>query len=97
MGHLAHIIIHRPNKVLFLAILTPMVKQASKTITVRVPESKYRFVMELLDNLEFVEIEEPSKEQLIQEIKQGFKEANLMKKGKLPKKAARKLIHQTMI
>jgi hypothetical protein len=71
-----------------------MVKQVSKTITVRVPESKYRFVIELLDNLEFIEIEEPSKNQLIQEIEQGFKEAKLIQKGKLPKKAARDLIHE---
>jgi hypothetical protein len=78
----------------FSAIMNSMVKQASKTITVRVPKSKYSFVLELLDNLEFVEIQEPSKEQLVQEIKQGFKEVKLIKKGKLPKKAARDLLHE---
>ncbi len=65
-----------------------MVKQSSKTVTVRVPESKYSFLLELLDNLEFVEIEEPSKEQLIEEIKQSFNEVKMMEAGKLPKKAA---------
>ena len=73
---------------------THMVKQASKTITVRVPESKYSFLMELLDNLEFVEIEEPSKEHLIREIKQGFREAKLVQAGKLPKKTARELLNE---
>jgi hypothetical protein len=71
-----------------------MVKQASRKITVHVPEHKYGFVMELLDNLEFVEIEEPSKEQLIQEIKQSFKEVKRMEAGTLPKKTARELLHE---
>jgi hypothetical protein len=35
-----------------------MVKQASRKITVRFPEHKYSFVIELLENLEFVEIQE---------------------------------------
>jgi hypothetical protein len=71
-----------------------MVKQASRKITVRVPEHKYSFVMELLENLEFIKIEEPSKEQLIQEIKQSFKEVKMMEAGKLPKKTARELLHE---
>jgi hypothetical protein len=71
-----------------------MVKQASRKITLPVPESKYGFLLELLENLEFVEIEEPSKEQLIREIKQGFREAKLMEAGKLPKKTARELLNE---
>jgi hypothetical protein len=71
-----------------------MVKQASRKIIVRVPESKYSFLIELLENLEFIKIEEPSKEQLIQEIKQSFKEVKMMEAGKLPKKTARELLHE---
>jgi hypothetical protein len=71
-----------------------MVKQVSRKITLRVPESKYSFLLELLENLEFVELEEPSKEQLLHEIKQSFQEVKMMEAGKLPKKTARELLHE---
>lgn len=55
-----------------------------KELTIRIPENKYTFFLELIKNLGFVQIkeEEDSKEEIIANLQQGFKEMELYKKGK---------------
>ena len=54
-----------------------------KELTIRIPENKYTFFMELIKNLGGVEFEEEkdTKEEIIANLKQGFKEMELHKKG----------------
>lgn len=57
----------------------------TKEITLKIPENKYRFFMELVHSLEFVKVEDhgDSKEEVISNLKQGFEEMKLYKEGKL--------------
>ena len=69
----------------------------TREITLRVPKPKYRFMKELIRNLEFVEVEEDrelSKEEILQGIERGLREAALMKAGKLPKKNIEDLLRE---
>jgi hypothetical protein len=56
-----------------------------KQVTLKIPDSKYAFFLELVDNLGFVQLEEKgdSKEEIIANLKEGFKEMKLYKEGKL--------------
>jgi hypothetical protein len=59
-----------------------------KQVTLQIPDKKYPFFMELVKNLGFakeVELEEdePSKEEIINNLKRGFEEMQLIKQGKL--------------
>ena len=56
-----------------------------KEITLRVPDSKYPFFMELVHNLGFVKSQDDgdTKEEIIANLKQGFREMKLYKEGKL--------------
>ena len=55
-----------------------------KELTIRIPENKYTFFMELIKSLGFVQVEEEedTKEEIIANLKQGFKEMEQHKKGK---------------
>jgi len=59
--------------------LTPM-----KEITIKVPENKYTFFMELIESLGFVQVREEgdAKEEVIANLREGFKEMELIKQGK---------------
>lgn len=56
-----------------------------KEVTLKIPDNKYQFFMELVDNLGFEKMEDDgdSKEEIIANLKQGFKEMKLHKAGKL--------------
>ena len=56
-----------------------------KQVILNIKEDKFKFFMELIKNLDFVQIEEggDSKEEIIANLRQGFKEMKLYKDGKL--------------
>jgi hypothetical protein len=58
-----------------------------KEITLRIPEDKYKFFMELVKSLGFVKIKQSdsaeSKEATIENLKQGFKELKQYQLGQL--------------
>ena len=56
-----------------------------KEVTLRIPDHKYSFFMELVHNLGFVKPEDDgdTKEEIIANLKQGFREMELYKEGKL--------------
>lgn len=56
-----------------------------KEVTLRIPDNKYQFFMELVSNLGFEKTEDDgdTKEEIIANLKQGFKEMKLYKAGKL--------------
>ncbi len=54
-----------------------------KQVTIRVKDGKYRFFMELIRSLDFVQIEEDqgdTKEEIVANLKQGFREMNFIRK-----------------
>lgn len=70
-----------------------------RQVTLHIPDKKYPLFIELAKSLDFVKkIEEeniePSKEQILQNIKQAVKEVNLIKAGKLKARDARGLINE---
>ena len=58
-----------------------------KQIILNIPDNKVPFFMELVQNLGFIKNiktdDEPTKEEIISNLKRGFKEMQLIKKGKL--------------
>ncbi|HQV77895.1 MAG TPA: hypothetical protein PLJ42_04215 [Chitinophagales bacterium] len=58
-----------------------------KLITLNIPDNKVLFFMELVNNLGFVKNvetdDEPTKEQILDNIKAGLEEMKLIKQGKL--------------
>ncbi|MDR2581135.1 MAG: hypothetical protein LBC85_09105 [Fibromonadaceae bacterium] len=58
-----------------------------KSITLTIPNKKYKFFLELLKNFNFIEIEDisdgDSKEHVLANLKQGFKDMQAIKKNKL--------------
>ena len=58
-----------------------------RQITVQIPDKKYEMFMELMKSISFVKKvkadDEPTKEEILEGIKQGFKEIELIKQGKL--------------
>ncbi len=70
-----------------------------RQVTLHIPDKKYPLFIELAKSLDFVKkIEEkdvePTKEQVLQGIKQAVKEMNLIKAGKLKARDARELIDE---
>lgn len=70
-----------------------------KQVTLNIPEKKYPFFMELVNSLGFVkkievEDDKPTKEEIMEGIKQAVKEVNLIKAGKLKARNARELINE---
>jgi len=69
-----------------------------KQITISIPEKKYTFFMELINNLGFIKEvgldDEPTKEQIMKDIKESVHEVNLIKKGKLKGISAKDLLHE---
>lgn len=71
----------------------------TRQITLHIPESKIGLVMELAENLSFVEKIElsdapPTKEDILQSIEQGFKEIKLYQEGKLKLPSAKELLDE---
>jgi hypothetical protein len=55
-----------------------------KHISLKIKDEKYKFFMELVQSLDFVELDEgDSKEEIIANLKEGFKEMKAFKEGKV--------------
>jgi hypothetical protein len=68
-----------------------------KKVTLTIQDTKFQFFMELIKNLDFVKVEEDegdSKEEIIANLKQGFKELNLYKQGKLQTTPAKEFLNE---
>ena len=68
-----------------------------KQILINIKDSKYQFFLELLKSFDFVEIEEyegDSREEIIANLKQGFKEMKLYKQGKLKTTVAKDFLNE---
>ena len=70
-----------------------------KQVTLHIPDNKYSLFMEFAKSIDFikkidVQDKEPTKELILQGVKQAVKEINLVKAGKLKAKDARQLIHE---
>ena len=70
-----------------------------KQVTLHIPDEKYSLFMEFAKSIDFikkidVQDKEPTKELILQGVKQAVKEINLVKAGKLKAKDARQLIHE---
>ncbi len=62
-------------------------------ITLAIKENRVAFFMELIKNFDFITIEDfDSNEHIKANIKQGVKELNLIKKGKLKSKPIKQLL-----
>ncbi len=66
-----------------------------KQITLKVKEDKFKFFMELIHSLGFVEVEkEPDRDEVLKGIKQGFEEVELIEKGKLKSRSAKDFLNE---
>ncbi len=67
-----------------------------KQVTLRIKEGRFRFFMELVKSLEFVTIvdAEDSREDVLANVKQGLKEAELIQAGKLKGRPAQRLLDE---
>lgn len=69
-----------------------------KQVTLNIPDKKYTFFMELVKSLDFVkkvEIDEdPTKEQILKDLRDAVEEVNLIKAGKLKGISAKDLINE---
>jgi hypothetical protein len=70
-----------------------------KQVTLHITDKKYPLFMELAKSIDFIkkiDVEDvaPTKEQILQGVKQAVKEINLVKAGKLKAKDARQLVHE---
>ncbi len=69
-----------------------------KQVTLNIKDNKYRFFMELMKSLDFVQVEKTddgdSKEEIIDNLTQGFKELKLYKEGKLKTTSAKEFLDE---
>jgi len=68
-----------------------------KQITLNIAENKLNFFIDLIRNFDFVKVEkqtEPTKAEILQSIEKGLKQAELIRKGKLPKKKIEDLLRE---
>ena len=69
-----------------------------KQVTLHIPDSNYPFFMELAKSLHFIKkieaTEDPTKEQVLQNIKAGLQEVKSFKKGKLKTTAAKDFLNE---
>jgi len=70
-----------------------------RQVTLHISDKKYPLFIELVKSLDFVkkieeEDSEPSKEHILQDIRQAVKEVNLIKAGKLKARDARELLNE---
>jgi len=66
-----------------------------KQIILNVAENKLAFFIDLIKNFDFVKVEkqaEPSNAEILQSIEKGLKQAELIRKGKLPKRKIEDLL-----
>ncbi len=69
-----------------------------KQVTLNINDNKYLFFMELVKSLDFVQIENvddgDSKEEIVANLTQGFKELKLYKEGKLKTTSAKEFLDE---
>lgn len=66
-----------------------------KQVTLHIKDSKFKFFMELVKNLDFVEVDEAeSKEAVVENIKKGLEEVKLAKQGKLKTTPAKEFLDE---
>lgn len=69
-----------------------------KQVTLHIPDNNYPFFIELAKSLHFIKkieaIDEPTKEDVLQNIKAGLKEVKLLKKGKLKTTPAKDFLNE---
>lgn len=68
-----------------------------KQVVLNIKKGKYRFFMELVKSLDFVQVDEDagdSKEEITANLTQAFKELKLYKEGKLKGVPAKKLLDE---
>jgi hypothetical protein len=65
-----------------------------KQILIEIPESKYQFFDELMTQLGFAQKSKNGDELIYASVKQGLREVNLIRAGKLAKKPIQKLLRE---
>lgn len=70
-----------------------------KEVTVQIPDKKYEMFLELMKSLSFVKKikttdDEPTKEEILDGIRQAVKEVNLIKQGKLKGRPVQELLDE---
>ena len=67
-----------------------------KQVTLNIKENKFRFFMELVKNLDFVQVDEEgdSKEAILSNIKKGLEEVKLARQGKLKTTPAKDFLNE---
>jgi len=68
-----------------------------KQITLNIEDAKFKFFMELIKSLDFVQIEEDngdSKEEILASLSQAIEEVKLIKQGKLKGKPFNELLDE---
>ncbi|MDR2086401.1 MAG: hypothetical protein LBP72_04415 [Dysgonamonadaceae bacterium] len=71
--------------------------ESARQIVLKVAPSKYGFLLELLKNFDFVQIEKEagdSKEEIIANLTQSFKELQMIKEGKLEGRPAEEFLNE---
>ena len=67
-----------------------------KQVTLNIKENKFRFFMELVKSLDFVQVDEDgdSKEAILSNIKKGLEEVKLARQGKLKTTPAKDFLNE---
>lgn len=70
-----------------------------KNVIIKIPDNKLQFFMELVNNLGFVKSveldnDEPTREQILDNIKAGLDEVKLFKNGKLKTTSAKDFLNE---
>jgi hypothetical protein len=65
-----------------------------KPTAVFIPISKWRQLKKIHKDLEQLEYKEPSKEELLQELKEAVEQLTLIQKGKLKSRPVKELLHE---
>ena len=67
-----------------------------KQVTLNIKENKFRFFMELVKNLDFVQVDDEgdSKEAILSNIKKGLEEVKLARQGKLKTTPAKDFLNE---
>ena len=72
-----------------------------KQVTLKIPENRFTFFMELMRSLQFVEMDKISEQELSADqletwnnVKQGFEELKLINKGKIKSRPLQELLDE---
>lgn len=70
--------------------------QATKQITLQIKEERFRFFMELIRSLDFVAVAktEDTHDEVVANVRQGLKEVELIKEGRLKGRPAQRLLDE---